>query len=145
MEENKVLIKTRFASIEECAENCVDQVGRVRFSSSLGRKIIGEVSSDYKFVISSSMKNAATHEFVGDIVAREDGIYMVGIVRPRKLTSIMTYISIVLGVFFGIGLILSFNPVFVLFGFFFIFIPWLNLLYLKKSQVLLGLIKNKVC
>lgn len=141
---NNISIKTRFETVDSCKQNCLDQVGKVRYASSMGKSLIGEVTDQNSFRIGSNQKSAATHEFIGYIVQKEDGIYMEGDIKARKFSERMIYLSLIFGVVFGIMLILSLNPVFVLFGILFMLMPWMNVIHLKKSNALYNLIIKKV-
>lgn len=139
-----ILIKTRFSTIEECRGNCIDKIGKVRYASSLGKSLVGEITPQDTFVIASNQKGVATHEFVGEIYQKDNDIFMKGIIRPRKFSMIIVYAYVVFGLIFGITLILSFNPVFMFFGLLFMLVPWLNVVHLNKSNALYDRILQKV-
>lgn len=141
---DNISIKTKFETIDECRENCIDKTGKVIFASSMGKSLIGNIQEDNSFLIGSNQKSVALHEFIGVIVQEEDGIYMKGDIRPRLFSKIFIYFSVLLGLAFGIGMILTWSPVLMIFGLVFMIVPSLNIVFMNKSNALYDKITRKV-
>lgn len=118
-----ISIKTKYITIEDCRQNCVDIEGTRLFARSLTSKLFGVFQEDNTFLISSEAKVAFNYEFKGKIVEKTDGIYMEGRISQKNRSRYIVYISIIISFFIGIALLASMNPVFMLMGFMFMSVP----------------------
>ena len=125
-------IKTKYQTISECAEKCLDIHKKRVVVLNFSKKLYGEVSDDYSFVISSRGKFGAMYWFEGQIEARENDIYMSGAIRAKPMYQVIMYGLCIL--FNLIGLILTFNGG--LWGILLICLGWFYLLLLNKSNAL---------
>lgn len=139
-----IIIKTKYSSKYECMENCRDINKKTIMAMSLSRAISGTVSDTGEFCLSSRSKGAAMFEFIGEIEENKDGVFMVGEIQPKPYQVKLIYFMTILFTLMGFGFVLSFEPVLVLFGIFFMIIPWINIIALKTSDHLYKLIKRKV-
>ena len=139
-----ISIKTKYKTINECRENSIDKVGKATFSSTIGKSLIGEILPNNSFVIGSNQKSIAVHQFVGEIVESDDGIYMVGDIKERPLSLFAIYFSVIFGLIFGVGMILTWNPVLMLFGLLFMIVPSFNIIHIKRSNGLYNKIFDRV-
>lgn len=141
---NNISIKTNYKSIEECKENCRDYKGRTRISTNFLRQISGEIHEDGSFILSSRMKGSAMFEFIGKIIEKPDGVYMIGDIRPKPIQLKIIYVSIVLMSLLGFLFIFTMGVVGLLFGAIFLIGPWFNLILINKSDYLYNDIIRKV-
>jgi hypothetical protein len=143
---NNVAIKTKYNTTQECLEQCRDYKGDTIFAGAFSKGISGSVASDGHFVLSSRKRYENLFEFIGRVEQREDGIYMVGDIKPRSFAIYSSYFGIVLG--FVIGVVTIFFSTaendLRLFGFVMILLPWINTVILRKSDSLYTDLINKV-
>jgi hypothetical protein len=79
-----LVIKTKYKSISECKENCRDIPKKRTLPVPASGKIYGVVYDDGSVRLSSrKAKTSVIFEFNGSIEARDDGIYLVGEIRPK--------------------------------------------------------------
>lgn len=127
-----VEIKTKYLTISECAENCLDIHKRRVMVLNLSKKLYGEVSDDYTFIISSRGKFGAMYWFEGQIVDREDGIYMSGTIRPKPMYQVSMYgLCIFLNL---LGLAIAFSGG--IWGVLMICLGWFYLFLINRSNAL---------
>jgi len=143
MREN-IKIKTKYKSILECEQSCVDGIGRKIVAKSWSKKLYGIFEDGHRVVISSDAKGAALFEFEGRIVAREDGIYLEGDIREKSYSKGLVYGSVAFSLILGFAMMSTFNPVFVFMGVMFMVIPWTNVIYMRKSDVLYQMLVKRV-
>jgi len=127
-----VEIKTKYQTISECAENCLDIHKKRVMVLNGSRKLYGEVLEDNTFTISSRGKFGAMYWFEGQIEDRGDGIYMSGTIRPKPMYQVTMY---GLCIFFNlVGLFLAFSGG--IWGILMICLGWIYLLIINKSNAL---------
>lgn len=141
---DNISIKTKYSTKTDCMEHYRDVKRTTRLSLTYSRQISGEVYPDGRFVLSSRARGSAMFLFKGVIKEETDGVYMVGDIIKKPSAIKMVYGSIILSMMLAFGLILTMNPVFMLFGLLFATIPWLNLWILNTSDNLYKDIVNKV-
>lgn len=141
---NNISIKTKYKTKEECMENCRDVKGKTILATTYSRQISGEVYPDGSFVLSSRAKGSAMFEFKGVIREEEDGVYMQGDIIKKPSAIKIVYGSILISTVIAIAMVLTMNPVFILFAVLFATMPWLNLMIINKSDFLYKDILNKV-
>ncbi|MBI9012660.1 MAG: hypothetical protein JEZ08_10565 [Clostridiales bacterium] len=125
-------IKTKYQTVSECAEKCLDIQKKRIVVLNFSRKLYGEVSEDYSFVISSRGKLATMYRFEGQIEDRGDGIYMSGTIRPKPMYQVIMYgLCIFLNL---IGVSLTFSGG--IWGILMICLGWLYFLILNRSNAL---------
>lgn len=139
-----ITIKTKYKTKQDCIENCRDIKRKTRLAVTYSRQISGEVYPDGSFELSSRAKGSAMYEFRGIIKEEVDGVYMVGDIIKKSFALKVIYISIALATIFAIVLIMSMNPVFILFAVLFAVVPWLNLVIINYSDYLYKDIVRKV-
>ncbi len=140
-----IVIKTKYGSKQECIEECRDIKKKTIMAMSFNSSISGTVSEFGEFNLSSRAKGgAAMFEFTGQIEEDSDGVFMVGEINPKKLQARLIYGMIVLFTIAGLGFIITFNPVLMLFGVLSLIVPWLNFAALKYSDHLYKIIIKKV-
>ncbi len=142
--QKEIRIKTRYTSIEECRESCRDIHKKTVMATTFSRGISGEINQDNHFVLSSTQKGSALFEFVGQIIEADDGIYMVGEIQKKRRALWIIYGNIVFGFLMGLVLIMTMNVVLVFFALFFMSVPWINVIYINRSNALYNVIKKKV-
>ena len=139
-----VIIKTKYESKEDCIENCRDIKSKTVMAMSLNRKISGTMTTGGQFVLSSRSKGAAMFEFKGHVEENRDGVFMVGDIAPKSFQVKLIYTSVIIMMLAGAAMMLTFNPVLLLFGVLFMVIPWANVLAMKYSDHLYNVIVKKV-
>jgi len=141
---DRVAIKTRFRTVEQCREECVDGIGIKHIAKSWSNKLYGIFDVANHFKIASDAKGAALFVFEGVIIEREDGIYMEGNINVKPHSKKIVLGSILMSLIAGIILITTFNIVLMFMGILFMIVPWFNYTYMKKSDVLYKMIHKKV-
>lgn len=141
---NDISIKTKYNTKEECMENCRDVKGKPILATTYSRQISGEVFPDGNFVLSSRAKGSSMFEFKGIISEEADGVYMKGDIVKKSSSIRIVYGSILISTLIAIAMVMTMNPVFILFAILFATIPWLNLIIINKSDFLYNDILNKV-
>lgn len=139
-----ITIKTKYETKQDCIENCRDIKRKTRLATTYSRQISGEVYPDGSFELSSTAKGSAMYEFKGMIKEEADGVYMVGDIIKKSFALKVIYVSITLSTLFAIVLIMTMNPVFILFAVLFAVVPWLNLIVINYSDYLYKDIVRKV-
>ena len=137
-------IRTSFTSIEAFEKGCIDHEGIPFATTSWNRGLWGTVDEQGRFEITSGKKGAALFIFRGKVEVIDNNIHMIGDISIRTHGKVMLYVSIVMMTLFGLLLIVSLNPVFILFGIMMIVLPWLNVVYAMKNDALYNQIVNKV-
>ena len=140
-----VKIKTKYKTILECEQACVDGIGKKIMAKSWSNKLFGVFEDGHRVVISSDAKGAALFEFDGRIVAREDGIYLEGEIREKSSSKGFVYGSVAFSMILGLIMMSTFNPVFMFMGAMFMIIPWTNVIYMRKSDALYQMLVKRVC
>lgn len=132
-------LKLKQKSIAEAREY-IDALLENAKTSRLKRNVlIGYIDDDNNFSFSSRAKGSALTEFVGKMEMKEDGIYLIGHIRPKKGKMTLLYAMSILNVVIAIMLMLSQNPIFMLVSVLFLIVPVLNIwvtnkgFYLKAS------------
>lgn len=139
-----IKIKTKYMTKDDCMENCRDITRKTRLSTNYSRQISGEVYPDGSFVLSSRAKGSSMFEFKGMIQEEDDGVYMIGDIKKKAIATYIVYLSIIISEIIALSLVMTLNPVFILFALFFFTLPWLNLIYLSRSDSLYKDLVNKV-
>ena len=83
---NDIVIKTKYTSKQECINNCLDHQGKTYLTWVFNYSITGIIDDKGHFEISCMSRAAAMQEFIGDIVEKEDGVYMIGKIIPKPFT-----------------------------------------------------------
>lgn len=78
-----VEIKTHYKNKNDCIMSCLDHHGKTYLAWFFNKDISGVVDEKGNFELSSRSGAAALQVFCGKILEREDGIYMVGEIKPK--------------------------------------------------------------
>lgn len=141
---NNVKILTKYKTIDECIESCLDYYGEARFYSSFYRGIGGTISKSGEFNISSKTRGSGIFQFIGKIEEVDGNIYLVGDISEKAVQIKIIYISILFMILLGFFIIFVMAPLGILIGPLFMIVPWFNLLYVKRSDALYHEIVRKV-
>ncbi|TCO72187.1 hypothetical protein [Marinisporobacter balticus] len=144
-------IKTKYSTLQELVSNCRDIKKKTIYSTKgLGKaQISGEVYADGRFELSSTKDGGSSFEFIGKAEEREDGVYMVGEIKPKGSSVGMAYMVGIVGVILGLFLMLILmykggKSQALVMGLAFFLAPVLNILHLKRSDALYEDIIRKV-
>ena len=139
-----IRIKTKYHSVIECRENCVDGIGFKILAKSWSNKLFGIFNDKDEFQISSEAKGAALFVFEGRIVEREDGIYLEGDIHVKQSSKRIVYAGFFFSVIVALFLMTTFNPVFMFMSVLFLIVSGINYRYMNKSDDLYKLIVKRV-
>lgn len=140
-----VTIKTKYQTLEACRNNCLDINKSFLIPFGISKKIYGKIYEDNTFMMSNASKFGTIFKFEGEIIKKEDGIYLVGDISVKTL---YVYLLYFLGLAFnivGLMIIFSGNIAAILYGFVLIFIGWFYIFVMQKSDILYNnlIIKNQ--
>lgn len=138
-------IKTKYESVEVCMEECRDIKKKRTMPVPASAKIYGEVFDDGSVHLSSrKAKTSVIFEFIGQIEARNDGIYMVGEIRPKPYQKwIMIGFSILFHLV-GIVFIWTGEAGGIISGLLLFVFAWIYVLFLWKGDSLYADLIRKV-
>ena len=140
-----VEIKTKYESLEDCRENCRDIKKRLTLPIPASGKIYGEILEDDSFVLSSrKAKTSVIFEFIGKIEERNDGIYLVGEIRPKRYQRWIMYGFAFAFHLLGIVFVMIGTPGWIAYGLFLFIAAWIYILYLRWGDGLYADLIRKV-
>ena len=132
-----VEIKTKYESVESCMKDCRDIKKKTTIPVPASGKIYGVVHADGSFWLSSrKAKTSVIFEFVGYIEERNDAVYMVGEIRPKRYQKwIMIGFSLVFHLI-GIVFIWTGQVGGIISGIMLFVFAWIYVIYLWKGDSL---------
>lgn len=102
----------------------------------------GKIDKQGHFSLTSRARGAAFSQFEGQVIKRSEGVFLEGDVHPISSKLKLLYGLVALNAVLAGAMFLSGNPIFQLFGVFFLVIPWLNVSVAKKGNYLRASLKK---
>jgi hypothetical protein len=133
---NHFEMKTNYESIEEAVEKVAQLIENSKKTLVAMNLLTGEIKLGGEFILSSKARGAAMSEFIGKIVQREDGVYLVGIIQPKESAMKRFYLLGAFNLIFAFILVMSGNFVFVIFALLLLFVLFMNMNITKKGNYL---------
>ena len=97
---------------------------------------MGHMDEEGNFSFCTRAKGSTLNEYIGHIEEKEDGVYLVGHIRPRKSKVAILYTMSILNIIIGILLFISQNPIFMIVSPLFLVVTILNIGLAKKCSYL---------
>lgn len=130
---NEFNLKLNQSNMTEAREYIDALLENARTNKLKRNVLIGYIDDNNNFSFSSRAKGSSLTEFVGKMDMKEDGIYLIGHIRPKKEKMTILYAMSILNVVIALMLILSANPIFMLMSVLFLIVPVLNIWVTKKG------------
>lgn len=139
-----VEIKTQYTDKNECMTSCLDYHGKTYLAWFFNQDISGMVDEDGCFELSSRSSAAAMQVFSGEIIEKEDGVYMIGEIKPKPFVKKLLWISTVILLLTAPVYIIEWQVWGIVSEFVFFIILFINYWFMYRSDMLYKRIAMKV-
>lgn len=139
-----ISITTPYTSIKGLKETFLDHEGMPKTATTWNRGLWGSIEDQGMFEITSGSRGSGMFVFTGQAEVEEGQVHLKGQIDIRKRSLYAVYGSTAIMSLFGILLILTWNPVFFVFGLMLMIVPWFNYFYMVRSNALYMEIQKKL-
>lgn len=129
-------IKMKQQSIDEAVLAIKAQLKKDEKTLLSRNALIGEIDQAGNFNLTSRQRGAGLSQFIGKLVEEDENIYLKGEILLNNKKMKMFLIMMIFNGIFGLLLIFSGNPLFMLVGPVFITLPWVNVWIAKRGNYL---------
>ena len=140
-----VEIKTQYTDKNECMSSCLDYHGKTYLAWFFNKDISGIVDDGGHFELSSRSSAAAMQVFNGEIIEKEDGIYMIGEIKPKPFVKKLLWVFTVILLLTAPVYIIEWKVWGVVSEIVVFMILFINYWFMYRSDMLYERISNKVC
>jgi len=140
-----VEIKTKYKDKDECKTQCLDFHGRTYLAWFFNKDISGIVDDNGRFELSSRSSAAALQIFTGEIIEKEEAVYMVGEIKPKPFVKNLLILFILILLITAPVYIIEWAIWGIVSEIIFFSLLFINFWFMYRSDMLYKRISNKVC